>query len=58
MKLTNVGRFSDIEPFVEDKIERYRKEEKNFKTLFEYMFSETDNVMAEISELSGDLLRI
>ncbi len=50
MKLTNVGRFDNIEDFVEDKVERYRKEDKTLKTLFEYMFSESDNVMAEITD--------
>lgn len=50
MKLTNIGRFDDIESFVQDKVERYKKEEKNFKTLFEYMFSESDNMMAEITD--------
>ncbi len=50
MKLTNVCGFDNIEAFVEDKVERYRKEDKTLKALFEYMFSETDNVMAEITD--------
>ena len=50
MKLTNVGGFNTIEEFVKNKIEIYRSREKTMKTLFELMFSESENVMAEISD--------
>ncbi|MBO5224630.1 MAG: AMP-binding protein [Clostridia bacterium] len=33
--------------FVEEKLARYEKEEKNMETLFRYMFSESENPMAE-----------
>lgn len=36
--------------YVEEKLSRYEKEEKNMGTLFRYMFSEEENVMAEISD--------
>ncbi len=37
-------------PYVENKIDRYEKEEKNMATLFRYMFSDADNPMAETSD--------
>lgn len=50
MKLTNVGEFCTIDDFVKNKIEIYRVREKTMETLFELMFSESGNVMAEISD--------
>lgn len=50
MKLKNVGGFDSIDRFVAYKIEEYRKREKTLETLFEFMFSESDNVMAEITD--------
>ena len=50
MKLTNIGSFDNIDRFVSYKIEEYRKREKTLETLFEFMFSESDNIMAEISD--------
>ncbi len=50
MKLTNIGSFDNIDSFVSYKIEEYRKREKTLETLFEFMFSESDNIMAEISD--------
>ncbi len=49
MKLTNVGEFNSITPFVEDKLNKFSSAEKNFLSLFSFMFSERENVMAEIS---------
>lgn len=50
MKLTNIGGFDTIDRFVTYKIEEYRKREKTLDVLFEFMFSEQDNVMAEITD--------
>ena len=50
MKLKNVGGFDSIDRFVSYKIEQYSKREKTLETLFEFMFSESDNVMAEITD--------
>lgn len=50
MKLNNVGRFSNINDYAKDKLSRFSKEEKTFEKLFEYMFSEGDNVMTEVSD--------
>lgn len=50
MKLTNINGFSDIDAYVADKVKRYEAEEKNFQTLYSYMFSEKDNVIAEYSD--------
>ena len=36
--------------YIEEKLARYEKEEKNMQTLFRYMFSESENVMAETSD--------
>lgn len=50
MRLTNIGGFDSIDRFVTYKIEEYRKREKTLDVLFEFMFSEQDNVMAEITD--------
>ena len=50
VKLTNIGGFDTIDRFVTYKIEEYRKREKTLDVLFEFMFSEQDNVMAEITD--------
>ena len=50
MKLTNINGFSTIDKYVEDKINRYGAEEKNFQTLFSYMFSEKNNVITESAD--------
>lgn len=50
MKLNNIGGFRSIDEYISDKSKRYGKEDKTFGTLFEYMFSESDNVMAELSD--------
>ena len=50
VKLNNIGGFDTIDRFVSYKIEEYRKREKTLETLFEFMFSEQDNVMAEITD--------
>jgi len=50
MKLDNIGPFSTIDEYVKHKLAKYTKEEKNLETLFRYMFDESDNVMAELSD--------
>lgn len=50
MQLTNIRGFRTINEYVSWKIGKYGKCEKSFATLFEYMFSERDNIMAEISD--------
>ncbi len=50
MKLTNIKDFNTIQDFVSWKLEEAGKQEINFSTFFEFMFSESDNIMAEISE--------
>lgn len=50
MKLKNVGEFTDITPFIEDKLNKFSKCEKTFENLYLQMFSESKNVMAEISD--------
>ena len=51
MRLTNLNGFPNIDKYVEDKINRYSKEEKSFEVLFSFMFSEKDNIFTE--ELDG-----
>ena len=50
MKLNNIHGFATIEEYVRYKLSRYASEEKDFESLFRYMFDETENVMAEISD--------
>lgn len=50
MKVLGLGGFSDIDSFVSDKLRRLDEAEAGFKSLFELMFSESDNLMYEKSE--------
>ena len=50
VKLSNIGGFDSIDRFVTYKIEEYRKREKTLEVLFAFMFSEENNVMAEITD--------
>ncbi len=50
MKLSNIGGFQKIEDFISWKLQNFEKEEKSFSTLFRYMFSESENIMAEFSD--------
>ena len=50
MKLDNVRGCASIDEYVKQKLCDYEKEEKNFKTLFEQMFIESDNIMAESTD--------
>lgn len=50
MALHNVAGFRDIHEYVHHKLEQYKNESKTCETLFRFMFSESENVMAELSE--------
>lgn len=50
MKLTNIAGFNSIDEYVESKLAEYSAREKNFETLFEFMFSEKNNIMSETSD--------
>ena len=50
MKLQNIHGFSSINDYVKYKLDAYSKEEKNFESLFHFMFDESNNVMAETSD--------
>ena len=50
MQLTNILGHRTLTEYVSWKLGEYAKCEKNFATLFEYMFSERENTMAEISD--------
>ncbi len=50
MKLTNICGFNTINEFVQWKLNEFGKSDKSFSKLFEYMFSESENTMAEISD--------
>jgi long-subunit acyl-CoA synthetase (AMP-forming) len=50
MKLSNINGFATIDKYVEDKIKRYGAEEKNFQTLFSYMFAEKQNIITESAD--------
>ena len=50
MKLRNIAGFKNIDEYVAHKIKGYQEQEKNFQTLFSFMFSQRENIMAEISD--------
>lgn len=47
MDIGSFGGFPDIDSYIKDKADRILADEKNIKTLFRYMFSEEQNIMAE-----------
>ena len=49
-KLQNIAGYPNIQAYIKSKIAVYEKKEKNFASLFEMMFSEKDNIMAEITD--------
>ena len=53
MKLKNVGGFNSILEFIDHRIKNYSTQEKTMKTLFSFMFSEKNNVFAEIPTEDG-----
>lgn len=50
MENLGLGRFQDIDSFVEDKLKRLDAAEGGFSDIFELMFSERENLMYEKSE--------
>ncbi len=50
MKLKNIHGFGNIAEYVKYKISVYEGKEKNFESLFEMMFDETDNIMIETTD--------
>ena len=50
MQLENICGYRNLNEYVKNKLYRYSKQEKNFRTLFDFMFSEEENVMAESSD--------
>ena len=49
-KVKDIGNHPNIQSFVQAKLALYENQEKNYKTLYEMMFSERDNVMAEYTD--------
>lgn len=49
-KVEHLGGYPNIRSFVQAKLEQYEAQPKNYKTLFEMMFSEKDNIMAEYTD--------
>ena len=47
MKLTNIAGFSDIDEYVKYKSDKLREAQPCFEDLFEFMFSEKENVLWE-----------
>ena len=50
MKLQNIHGLGSIDEYVKYKLALYKDKEKNFESLFEMMFDETDNVMVETTD--------
>ena len=50
MKITNLGGYPSIDSFVDAKLSRYNSSDKSFESLFELMFSESDNILWEESK--------
>lgn len=49
-RLDNIAGFPTLREYATTKLTRYGKQEKNFGTLFEMMFSEKENIMAETTD--------
>ena len=45
-----LGGYGSINAFVESKLRRFSQRERSFRTMFDLMFSESENVMYERSE--------
>lgn len=50
MKLQNIHGLGSIDEYVKYKLALYKDKEKNFESLFELMFDETENVMVETTD--------
>ena len=49
MRLQNLGGCRTIDEYVREKLQRFGRTEKDFASLFEFMFSEKDNIQFEES---------
>ncbi len=49
-RLDNIAGYPSLQAFAKAKLALYEKQEKNYGTLFEMMFSERDNIMAEATD--------
>ncbi|MBQ8850030.1 MAG: AMP-binding protein [Clostridia bacterium] len=49
-RINNINGFPNITAYIKDKIARYEAVEKNYCNFFDFMFSERENVMAEIPD--------
>ena len=49
-RINNINGFPTITAYVKDKLARFEVMEKSFENLFSFMFSERDNVLAEIPD--------
>ncbi len=50
MKLSNIHGYATIDEYVKYKLELYAGKEKTLESLFELMFDESDNIMAETTD--------
>ncbi len=50
MNLRNIHGFSNVDEYIRYKLSAYSNEDKNFETLFQFMFDEKDNVMIETTD--------
>ncbi len=50
MKLTNISGFETIEEYITHKLDAFSRCDRSFSSLFDYMFSETQNTMSELSD--------
>ena len=49
-KINNINGAANITAYIKDKVSRYEAVEKNFENFFLFMFSERDNIMAELPD--------
>jgi len=49
-KINGINGFSSVTAYLRDKISRYEAVEKSFENFFSFMFSERDNIMAEVPD--------
>lgn len=49
-KINNINGAANITAYIKEKVSRYEAVEKNFENFFSFMFSERDNVMAELAD--------
>ena len=50
MRLTNIAGLKNVGDYVAWKLGIFGREEKTFRNLFKYMFSEENNIISEVSD--------